>query len=171
VVWEVGNICGWTNEWTPSISVQRAGKKIEMVYFFNIPLHTTSKLHIRPSHWNAWCPSVYPHILTLKPFNRFWLNFQLDFYTEIGQHNLIFARSMGTRSRSWFRHYATSRKVAGSIPDEVIGFFNWPNPSNRTMALGSTQPLTEMSTRNLPGGKGQPVRGADNLTAICEPIV
>jgi hypothetical protein len=26
--------------------------------------------------------------------------------------------------------------------------------SSRTMALGSTQPLTEMSTRNLPGGKG-----------------
>jgi hypothetical protein len=25
---------------------------------------------------------------------------------------------------SWFRHYATSRKVAGSILDEVIGFFN-----------------------------------------------
>jgi hypothetical protein len=24
-----------------------------------------------------------------------------------------------------------------------------PNPSGRTMALGSTQPLTEMSTRNL----------------------
>jgi hypothetical protein len=39
------------------------------------------------------------------------------------------------------------------------------------MALGSTQPLTEMSTRNLPGGIGQAVRGADNLTAICEPIV
>jgi hypothetical protein len=39
------------------------------------------------------------------------------------------------------------------------------------MALGSTQPLTEMSTRNLPGGKGRPVRGADNLTAIFEPIV
>jgi hypothetical protein len=26
---------------------------------------------------------------------------------------------------------------------------NLPNPSGRTMALGSTQPLTEMSTRNL----------------------
>jgi hypothetical protein len=39
------------------------------------------------------------------------------------------------------------------------------------MALGSTQPLTEMSTRILPGGKGRPARGADNLTAICEPIV
>jgi hypothetical protein len=39
------------------------------------------------------------------------------------------------------------------------------------MALGSTQPLTEMSTRNLPGGKGRPARKADNLTAICEPTV
>jgi hypothetical protein len=37
------------------------------------------------------------------------------------------------------------------------------------MALGSTQPLTEMSTRNLPGGKGLPARKADSLTAICEP--
>jgi hypothetical protein len=68
-------------------------------------------------------------------------------------------------------HYATSRKVAGSIPDKVIAFLNWPIPSSRTMALGSTQPLTETSTRNLPGGKGRPARGADNLIAICEPIV
>jgi hypothetical protein len=45
----------------------------------------------------------------------------------------------------------TSRKVAGLIPDEVIGFFNLPNPFSRTMALGSTQLLTDMSTRNLPG--------------------
>jgi hypothetical protein len=48
------------------------------------------------------------------------------------------------------------------------GFFNWPNPSSRTLALGSTQPLPEMSTRKLPGGggKGRPARKADNLTAI-----
>jgi hypothetical protein len=39
------------------------------------------------------------------------------------------------------------------------------------MALGSTQLLTEMSTRNLPGGKGQPARKAENLAANCEPIV
>jgi hypothetical protein len=58
-----------------------------------------------------------------------------------------------------------------SIPDQAIGVFNWPNPSSRTMALRSTHPLTEMSTRNLPGGKGWPGRGADNLTAICEQIV
>jgi hypothetical protein len=49
--------------------------------------------------------------------------------------------------------------------------FNWSNPSSRTMALGSTQPLTEMCTRNLPGGKGRPARKADNLTAICESSV
>jgi hypothetical protein len=58
-----------------------------------------------------------------------------------------------------------------SIPDEVIGLFNWPNTSSRTMALGSTQPLTEMSTRNLPGGKWLPASKTDNLTAVCEPMV
>jgi hypothetical protein len=76
-----------------------------------------------------------------------------------------------TKSRSWLRHYATSLKVASSIPDEVTGLFNLPNPSSRTMALRSTQPLTEMSTRKLPGGKGGPARKADNLTAVCEPII
>jgi hypothetical protein len=45
------------------------------------------------------------------------------------------------------------------------------NPSSRTMALGSTQPLTEMSTRNLPGGKKRPARRADSLAAIYEPNV
>jgi hypothetical protein len=40
-----------------------------------------------------------------------------------------------------------------SIPNKVTGFFNLPNPSSLTIALGSTQSLTEMSTRNLPGGK------------------
>jgi hypothetical protein len=33
-----------------------------------------------------------------------------------------------------------------------VDFFNLPNPSSCTMALGSTQLLTEMSTKNLPGG-------------------
>jgi hypothetical protein len=39
------------------------------------------------------------------------------------------------------------------------------------MALGSTQPLTEISTRNLHGSKGRLVHRADNLTAISDPIV
>jgi hypothetical protein len=52
-----------------------------------------------------------------------------------------------------------------------VDFFILPSPSNRTMALGSTQPLTEMSTRNLPGSKGRSAPRADNVTAISEPIV
>jgi hypothetical protein len=39
-----------------------------------------------------------------------------------------------------------------SIPSKVIGFFNRLNLSRRIMALMSTQLLTEISTRNLPGG-------------------
>jgi hypothetical protein len=39
------------------------------------------------------------------------------------------------------------------------------------MVLGLAQPLTELSTRNLPGSIGLPARKADNLTAICEQIV
>jgi hypothetical protein len=53
------------------------------------------------------------------------------------------------------------------VPDEV-DFFNLANPSSRTMALGSTQPLTEMSTRNFPGGKKRAARRADKLAAIYE---
>jgi hypothetical protein len=55
-------------------------------------------------------------------------------------------------------------------PNEV-DFFNLPNPSSCTMGLGPTQPLTEMSTRNIPGGKGRLARKADDLTTIYEPIV
>ena len=35
------------------------------------------------------------------------------------------------------------RYKPGSIPHGVIGSVQWPNPSDRTMDLGSTQPLTE----------------------------
>jgi hypothetical protein len=100
----------------------------------------------------------------------FWRIFQV-----IQQRNKylwkMYAQHRGTGERSWLGHYATNRKVAGWIPDEVIEFFNLPNPSSRTMALVSTQPVTEMSTRNLPEGTGRPARKTDNLTIICEPIV
>jgi hypothetical protein len=39
------------------------------------------------------------------------------------------------------------------------------------MTLGLIQLLTEISTRNLPGGKARPARKDDNLTAICEPNI
>jgi hypothetical protein len=42
----------------------------------------------------------------------------------------------------------------GSSPDEVDFFFSVPDSSSCTVALGSTQPLTEMSDRNFSGGEG-----------------
>ena len=54
--------------------------------------------------------------------------------------------------RSWLRHWATSRKVSGSISGGVIGIFHWQNPSVRPVTVWSTQPLTEMSTRNISEG-------------------
>ena len=84
---------------------------------------------------NCLTPTGYGTIKNRTPFN---LNFE---------DGLIIQK--GTQWRSWLRHCATSRKVAGSIPDGVIGIFHWHNPSGRTMSLGSTQPPTEMSTSNI----------------------
>jgi hypothetical protein len=47
----------------------------------------------------------------------------------------------------WLRHYATSPKVTGSRPGEVIFFLFYLYLSGRTR-LWFTQPLTEMRTRN-----------------------
>ena len=55
----------------------------------------------------------------------------------------------GTWWRSRLRHCATNRKVATSISEVIIEFFNLFNPSGYTMALRSTQHLTEMSTRGI----------------------
>jgi hypothetical protein len=52
---------------------------------------------------------------------------------------------------------ATNLKVRGSIPDVIITIFHWHNPSGRTAALWSTQPLTDMSTRNISWGLRRPV--------------
>jgi hypothetical protein len=52
----------------------------------------------------------------------------------------------------WLRYCATNQKVAGSILDCVMEFFIDINPSDRTVALGWTQPLTEMSTGSISWG-------------------
>jgi hypothetical protein len=88
---------------------------------------------------------------------------------ESPRHRVDFKQeSLRTRLRSCLKH--SSRKVAALIPYEVIGFFNLPNPSSRTMSLGFTQLLAEMNTRNLPWGNGRPARKANSFTAIYEPI-
>jgi membrane-bound lytic murein transglycosylase B len=57
----------------------------------------------------------------------------------------IVKEEWGTAVAQWVRYCTTNQKVAGSVPDGVMEFFIDINPSNRTVALGSTQPVTEMS--------------------------
>jgi hypothetical protein len=74
---------------------------------------------------------------------------------------------MNSGQCSWLSHYATSQKVVCAIPDEVTGFFNWPNSSGWTMALESSQSLTEMRTSNLPGVQGSwPIRLTTSLPSV-----
>jgi hypothetical protein len=75
-----------------------------------------------------------------------------------------------TRWHSWLRHYVTSRKIAGSIPDDVIGFFQL------AQFLQPHSGVDSASNRNAYQGifldvKGRSARKTDNIIAICEPIV
>jgi len=108
--------------------------------------HPTTYLHVIFTH------SVNPVILgTLDVSERGynpvlrWLDFILSY----------FRKTLSQHTHNPLGHCVTSRKVAGSIPDGFNGIFNWQIPCDRTMALESTQPLTEMNTRNFSwGGKG-----------------
>ena len=74
---------------------------------------------------------------------------------------------MGTAVAQWLNCCGTNRKVSGSIQGGVIGIFHWQNPTDRTMALGSTQPRTEMTTKNISKSKvGRCVR-LTTLTPSC----
>jgi hypothetical protein len=57
-------------------------------------------------------------------------------------------------------------KPEGVIPVGVIGIFERLNPSGRTMALGTAQPLTEMSTGGISWGQRQLLHRTDNLTTF-----
>jgi hypothetical protein len=48
-----------------------------------------------------------------------------------------------------------------------MDIFHLPNSSRGIMALVSTQPVTEISARDLPASKMRPALKAD-VTAICE---
>jgi hypothetical protein len=50
----------------------------------------------------------------------------------------------GTAVAQWLRYCSTNRKVAGSIPDGVIGIFHWHNPSDHNYGPG----IDSASNRN-----------------------
>jgi len=75
----------------------------------------------------------------------------------------LFVLIRGTQWPSWLRHRATSLVVTRSI-----WIFHRLNPSGCTMALRSTQPLPEMSTRNISWwGKGSQCVQLTTLTPSC----
>jgi hypothetical protein len=69
---------------------------------------------------------------------RLWAN--LESISDICLE--VLRKDGGTSWHSWLSSCATNRKVAGSIPDGIIGIFLL---SGRSMALVSTQPLTVIS--------------------------
>jgi hypothetical protein len=101
-----------------------------------------------------------PLLRQINPVHKFAFSLSIIIITTI-------TSILGQAVAQWLRHCATNRKVAGSIPYGVIGIFQWHNPSGRTMALGSTQPLTEMSTRNISWGKGGRSVGLTTLPTLC----
>jgi hypothetical protein len=78
-----------------------------------------------------------------EPSSVFCTKWLVNSQFSIMAWSILFHSTMGGLLLSYdTRGYTCSR------PDEV-DFLNWRNPSGRTMTLGSTQLLTEMSTRNL----------------------
>ena len=60
----------------------------------------------------------------------------------------------------------TFQSVAISFPGGVIGTFHWHNLSRLTMALESTHSLTEMSPKNISGGKAGRCVGLTTLPPL-----
>jgi hypothetical protein len=65
----------------------------------------------------------------------------------------VFYFRLGPGVALWLRRCAPTGTVPGSIPGGVNRFFSDISPSDRSMALGLTQPIVKMSTRNFPGVK------------------
>ena len=72
-------------------------------------------------------PRLGPTLISIKYVSAF-ISDQWENVTEIHMRGIIISFMSlslcpGPRWRSWLRHCATSQKVAGSIPDGVIGIF------------------------------------------------
>jgi hypothetical protein len=102
---------------------------------------------VRHDRWFAPAPyltsrwvqttNVWMFLINCKGYgrNRSWLN--------LARGGVVGSGTMLQAGRSLIR-----------VPMRSLDIFNWPNPPSRTIVLESTQPLTEMGTRNLPWGKG-----------------
>jgi hypothetical protein len=80
------------------------------------------------------------HSICNRTSNRKTVSICLSIYISLGACGSIVG---------WSTMLQTGRSQVQLLMS--LDFFKWPDPSSRTMALGLTPPLTEMSTRNLLG--------------------
>jgi hypothetical protein len=66
-------------------------------------------------------------------------SFMFLIYYNVFLRFFLYCSLLGARDSVVVRHYATNRKVVGSIPDEVI-FLNLLNPSGRLTSWGLLSP-------------------------------
>ena len=106
-------------------------------------------------NWFSWNSQLLKGIMWRSPIMNF--THRGHAYGKYGQ--------CAVKGATWWcsclRHCTTSRKVAG-----IPGICHWHNPSSRAIALGSAQPLTEVSRRNNSWGWRQLVHRTDNLTTF-----
>ena len=141
--------CIWEHRWNcDNGQTSYIGFRLLMVDLFR------SVGRIAKSYYFSFVRSVCLSVLVEELYSHYtdfpdsWY-FRIFFFRKSVEKIQVSLKSASTRWRSWLRHCTASRKVAGSIPDGFIEKFHWYNPSGRTTALGSTQSLTEMITRNI----------------------
>ena len=110
-------------------------------------------IFLRPDQLDSAYPSVFLNHISAPISCLFYFPYTLWILSRSWINYIINTR-WGPGVALWLRHCATRRTVLGSILGGVAGFFSDIFPSDKTMNLGSTQPLVEMSTRNIPGRKG-----------------
>jgi hypothetical protein len=112
-------------------SLQRGEELLPIIYFF-LSFSVTGKEMLPKCiyEFHHVCPHVCHYIpLTAEQiYIKFYI---VEFHRNLSKlPNWLKSdinngkRTTNTQKRTWFRHYATNRKVAGSIPDELTGIFN-----------------------------------------------
>jgi hypothetical protein len=105
-------------------------------------------------------PLFHLNLYYKSPWFPIWLEYQhIHILLNVLYTNTRYTVPWGTilqAERSWFQFPMS------------LDFSSDLNPSSQITTQRSTQPLTEMGTRNLPGVKGRPAPKADNVTPTCE---
>jgi hypothetical protein len=116
------------------------------------PISTDKRLEFPGGHWLiSVLKSAFTDRVMYLPYKFRHLPLHLNFTSAqqtAARLNSDSARCMGQAVAQLVEALRHKPEVCG-FPSGVTGIFHWHNPSGHAMALGSTQPLTEMSTRTI----------------------